>query len=150
MPVEVEPPELARLLDFAERPRADEWSLRAALVRYAQPEPERAARLLEVVRRAEGALHRHSKLLEREGPAIWATLSDDPPSPTGTHRDVTELLLATAEIDQLGDRLATWAVNRAGKRPDTEVDEVVTDAAHRLDTLGVPREERDSPPRRRG
>jgi hypothetical protein len=28
MPVEVEPPELARLLDFAERPRADEWSLR--------------------------------------------------------------------------------------------------------------------------
>jgi hypothetical protein len=150
MPVEVEPRELARLLNFAERPRADEWSLRAALVRYAQPEPERAARLLEVVRRAEGALHRHSKLLERDGPAIWATLSDDPPSPTASHRDVTALLLATAEIDQLGDRLATWAVNRAGKRPDTEVDEVITDAAHRLDTLGVPREERDNPPRRRG
>jgi hypothetical protein len=150
MPVEVETPELARLFDFAERPRAGEWSLCAALVRYAQLELERAARLLEVMRRADGALHRHSKLLERDGPAIWATLSDDPPSPTGSHGDITALLLATAEIDQLGDRLTRWSVNRAGKRPDTEVDEVVTDVAHRLDTLGVPREERDSPPPRRG
>src|SRR5262249_55341345 len=80
MPVEVEPPELARLIDFAERPRVDDWSLRAALVRYAQPEPQRAARLLEVVRRAEGALNRHGKLLEGNGPTIWATLGDDPPA----------------------------------------------------------------------
>lgn len=149
MPVEVEPPELARLIDFAERPRVDDWSLRAALVRYAQPEPERAARLLEVVRRAEGALNRHGKLLERNGPTIWATLGDDPPAPIGSHRDVTALLLATVELDQLGDRLASWAVNRAGRRPATKVDEVVTDVAHRLDTLGVPRSERDGPPRRR-
>jgi hypothetical protein len=149
MPVEVEPPELARLLDFAERPRVDDWSLRAALVRYAQPQPERAARVLDVLRRVEGALHRHGKVLERDGPTIWATLSDDPPSPTGSHPDVTPLLLATAELDQLGDRLATWAVNRAGERPDTEVDEVVTDVAHRLDTLGVAREEPNGRPRRR-
>ncbi|MGH8985440.1 MAG: hypothetical protein ACRDY6_16400 [Acidimicrobiia bacterium] len=149
MPVKVEPPELARLLDFAERPRVDDWSLRAALVRYAQPEPERAARLLELVRRAEGALHRHGKLLERDGPAIWATVTDDPSSPTASHPDVTALLLATAELDQLGDRLATWAVDRAGNRPDTEVDEVVADVAHRLDALGIPRDERDGPPRRR-
>jgi hypothetical protein len=150
MPVEVEPPELAQLLDFAERPRVDDWSLRAALVRYAQPEPERAAGLLDVLRRVEGALHRHGKLLGSDGPAICATLSDDPPSPTGSHSDVTALLLATAELDELGDELATWAVNRAGERPDTEVDEVVTDVAHRLDTLGVPRAERDGRPRRRG
>ncbi len=149
MPVKVEPPELARLLDFAERPRVDDWSLRAALVRYAQPEPERAARLLELVRRAEGALHRHGKLLERDGPAIWATVTDDPSSPTASYPDVTALLLATAELDQLGDRLATWAVDRAGNRPDTEVDEVVADVAHRLDALGIPRDERDGPPRRR-
>jgi hypothetical protein len=149
MPVEVEPAELARLLDFAERPRVDDWSLRAALVRYAQPEPERAARLLEVLRRVEGALHRHGKLLERDGPAIWATLSDETPSTTGSHRDVIALLLATAELDQLGNRLAAWAVNRAGQRPDTEVDEVVTDVADRLDTLGVPRAEQNVRPRRR-
>lgn len=149
MPVKVEPPELARLLDFAERPRVDDWSLRAALVRYAQPEPERAARLLELVRRAEGALHRHGKLLERDGPAIWATVTDDPSSPTASYPDVTALLLATAELDQLGDRLAAWAVDRAGNRPDTEVDEVVADVAHRLDALGIPRDERDGPPRRR-
>jgi hypothetical protein len=149
MPVEVEPPELARLLDFAERPRADSWSLRAALVRYAQPEPERAARLLEALRRVEGALHRHGKLLERDGPAIWATLSDDSPSPTGPRRDVTALLLATAELDQLGERLATWAVNRAGERPDAEVDDVVTDVDDRLDTLGIARAEPNGRPRRR-
>jgi hypothetical protein len=150
VPAEVEPPELARLLDFPERPRVADWSLRAALTRYAQPQPERAARLLEVVRRAEGALHRHAKLFQRDGPAIWATVTDDPASPTGSHADVTALLLATAELDQLGDRLATWAVDRAGDRPDTDVDEVVADVAERLDDLGIPREERDRPPRRRG
>jgi hypothetical protein len=150
VPVEIEPPELARLRDFAERPRVADWSLRAALVRYAQPEPERASRVLELVRRAEGALHGHGKLLERDGPTIWATVTADPPSPTGPHSDVTALLLATAELDRLGDRLATWAVDRAGDRPDSEVDEVVTDVADRLDTLGIPREEPDRPPRRRG
>src|SRR5262249_38713938 len=81
---------------------------------------------------------RHGKLLERNGPTIWATMGDDPPAPTGSHRDVTALLLATVELDQLGDRLASWAVNRAGRRPATKVAEVVTDVAHRLATLGVP------------
>jgi hypothetical protein len=44
----------------------------------ARPEPERAARLLEVLRPAEGALHRHSELLEHDGQAIWTTLSRRP------------------------------------------------------------------------
>jgi len=150
MALEVEPPELARLVDFAECARVDGWSLRAALVRYAQPEPERAGLLLEVVRRAQGALDRHAKLLQRDGPAIWATVTDDSPSPAASHREVTALLAATVELDELGDRLATWAVSRAGERPAADVDVVVTDVANRLDALGVPREEGDGPPRRRG
>ena len=36
------PSEWARLLDFAERPRAHGWSLRAALTRYAQGQPHTA------------------------------------------------------------------------------------------------------------
>ena len=35
VPAEVEPAELAQLLDFAECPHTENWSLRAALVRYA-------------------------------------------------------------------------------------------------------------------
>ena len=38
-------------LDVAERPRSTGWSLRAALVRYAQPQPQRASDLIELVRR---------------------------------------------------------------------------------------------------
>src|SRR5262249_30334640 len=104
MALEVEPPELARLVDFAECARVDGWSLRAALVRYAQPEPERAGRLLEVVRRAQGALDRQAKLLQRDGPAIWPTVSDDSPAPAASHREVTALLVATVELAELGDR----------------------------------------------
>ena len=56
VPADIEPPELARLLDFAERPRTQDWSLRAALVRYAQPRPQSVSDLLDLVRRLEAAL----------------------------------------------------------------------------------------------
>lgn len=151
MPAEVQPPELARLLDFAERPRLRDWSLRAALTRYAQPQPERAARVLELVRRTEGALQTHGeRYFLREGPAVWAAFSDDAPPPEGVEAEVIGLLWAAAELDQLGERLAAWAVDRPGDRPDREVDEAVADVGARLDGLGVPREERTRPPRRRG
>src|SRR5262249_41526556 len=65
VPVELQPPELARLVDYAERPRRDDWSLRAALVRYAQPEPQRVSAILDLVRRIEWALRPHQKLLDR-------------------------------------------------------------------------------------
>jgi hypothetical protein len=149
MPVEVEPPELARLLDFAECGRAENWSLRAALVRYAQPEPERAARILEVVRRTDAAHRRHGRLFERDGPTVWMTLTEDEPSPS-VGADLIELLRATIELDRLGDLLATWAIDRTGERPVREVDKVTADVERRLDLLGVPREERERPASRRG
>ena len=149
MPVPVEPPELARLLDFAERPRAHDWSLRAALTRYAQPQPQRVSDLLELVRRIEFALKPHTKLLEREGPALWQAVEAGDEA-TGPDASVVGLLRAMAEIDRLGDVLAAWAVDRAGEPPDADVDAVTADVARRLEDLGVPREERHRPPGRRG
>ncbi len=42
--------------ELSERSRRSGWTLRSALVRYAQPEPLRAAAVMELVRRAEGAV----------------------------------------------------------------------------------------------
>lgn len=147
---EVEPPELARLIDFAERPRTHNWSLRAALCRYAQPQPERVSTVLGLVRRLEFALQPHTKLIEREGPAIWQALDADAVEARGPTGVVVGLLRATVELDGLGDVLSQWAVDRAGERPDNEVDAVTADVARRLADLGVPHEDRARPPRARG
>lgn len=145
--VEIEPPELARLIDFAERPRVQDWSMRAALVRYAQPEPERVNRILELVRRIEWALRPHRKAIERAGQEIWSALQGD--AEAGHHAELVALLRATSELDHLGDILAGWAVDLVGERPNVAVDAVTAAVARRLDELSVPREERRAP-RRRG
>ena len=150
MPAPPEPPELARLVDFAERSRTGDWSLRSALVRYAQSQPERVSQVLEQVRRIEFALHPHNKLLDREGPRLWADLADGPTPATGDDALVVEVLRAATELDQLGDVLAEWAVDRTGTHPDTDVDRVVTQVAGRLDELGVAREEQQPRPPGRG
>lgn len=148
MAADVEPPALAAVLDVAERPRVDDWSLRAALTRYAQPQPERASALIELVRRTEAALRPFAKQLGREGDAIWAAVINE-----GTADAADDLLIAvlqaTAELDRLGDALATWAVERTGDRPDALVDEIVADVTARLEALGVQREERVRPSGRR-
>lgn len=146
MPADPEPPELARLVDFAERSRTGDWSLRSALVRYAEGNPVRVSQVMELVRRIEAALHPHAKLLVAEGPALWAAVRAGGAS-SGDHSEVVGVLSAAAELDRLADRLADWAVDRAGDRPDAEVDAVVADVARRLDDLGIPREEQQRPPR---
>jgi hypothetical protein len=147
VPPEPEPPELARLLAFAERSRAGDWSLRSALVRYAQANPVRVSQVLELVRRIEAGLHPHARLLADEGPDIWRALETGAvPAPRAL---VVGLLGAAAELDHLADLLAVWAVDRATYRPDAEVDAVVRDVTKRLDDLGVAREERQGPPPRR-
>jgi hypothetical protein len=147
MPPEIEPPELARLVDYAERPRTRDWSLRSALVRYAQPEPQRVNDILELVRRVDATLGKHTAELDRDGPALWQAVADGGDGPDAY---VVGVLRAARELDALGEVLATWAVDRAGNRPDDEVDRVVADVAQRLDALGVPREERPPGPRNRG
>ena len=149
MPVEIQPPELASLIDLAERPRADDWSLRAALVRYAQPEPQRVSNLLEQVRRIETALHANHKAFEHDGPELWShvTTGTAPAGPAGL---LVALLHAVEAVDAVGDALATWAADRSGPRPDAAVDACVTDVARMLDEIGVPREEVPPGPPRRG
>jgi hypothetical protein len=148
--VQVAPEELAQLLDAAERPRAGGWSFRAAMVRYAQPEPQRASAVIELLRRIEFALHPQQKRLEKEGVELWAGLSSDEDNADA----VVGILAALVELDHLGDELATWAVDARGARPDERVDDVVADVARRLDALGVAREDRENrrppPGRRRG
>jgi hypothetical protein len=123
--------------DFSERPRAGDWSLRAALCRYAQPEPQRVGNVLEVVRRVEFALAPHAKALEKGDDSV----RDDPV--------VAGVLDAAAELDQLGDVLAAWAVDGKGPGPNEQLDAVATSVSARLDELGVAREERPEggPPR---
>jgi hypothetical protein len=149
VPAQIEPPELARLVDFAERGRTNDWSLRAALVRYAQPQPQRVNDILELVRRIEWALNQHARIIEREGRSLWQQLLDDAGS-SPEHAEVVGILRAARELDRLGDILAAWAIDRAGVRPDAEVDSVVADVAGRLGALGVPHEERPARPRGRG
>jgi hypothetical protein len=144
VPAEIEPPELARLVDFSERPRTDDWSLRAALVRYAVPQPQRVNDILVHVRRLEWALGQQSKRLDRDGAELWQALESG-----GDGDGLVALLGAARELDGLGDVIVAWAVDRTGASPDAEVDAVVADVGARLDALGVPYEERPGP-RNRG
>lgn len=77
------PPEPERsILNLAESPRIDDWSLRSALVRLAQPEPVRAGAVLEIVRRCQGALHPLARALERH--TVWTGPELGPGSVTGS------------------------------------------------------------------
>lgn len=145
MTAEIQPPELAQLVDFAERPRCDDWSLRAALTRYAQPEPKRVGDLLEVVRWLEYGLRPHLKTVQRDGPALWQQLRAG-----GASGPVVDLLQLVADLDRLGDALAGWASDSSQPRPDAAVDDVTARVARRLHELGVPREPRQRPSRARG
>jgi len=146
MAVELEPPELARLLDAAERPRAGNWSLRAALTRYAQPQPQRASDVIELLRRAEAALKPHQRRLEKEGLVVWSRVVEEGDDAAGDDGLLVGLLRALRELDRVADSLASWAVDRAGERPDAAVDAAVADISDRFARLGVPFEERQGPP----
>jgi hypothetical protein len=144
-----EPAELARLVDVSEWPRTGDWSLRAALVRYAQPEPQRASAVLEVVRRIEWALQPHLPRLGKEGPAVWAAVEGGAAPPEGAG-PLVDLLREVRPLDELGDVLAAWAVDISTPRPDAEVDRVTAAVTAALDRLGIGREERVRPTRAEG
>ncbi len=153
MPPDLEPPELARLADVAGAARVEDWTLRSALTRYAQPEPRRAAAIMEPYRRLEAALHPHGALLRADGEALLAEVDagSAPSDGDDTDRALLVGLLGVARVfDALADRLAEWATDIATARPDTAVDDAVTEAKTRLDALGIPEEEDRRPPRGRG
>jgi hypothetical protein len=163
---DLEPPELARLADVAGAARVDDWTLRSALTRYAQPQPARAAAILEPYRRLEAALHPHAALLRADGPALLAEVESGTDAGAGAgagagpvasgeadaDRALVVGLLGVARIfDALADRLTEWATDITAERPDDAVDDAMTEAKSRLDALGVPEEEeRQRPPRGRG
>jgi hypothetical protein len=149
VPPEIEPPALARLVDFAERPRTQDWSLRSALVRYAQPQPQRVDDLLDLVRRVEWALGRQTALLRRDGEGLWSALERDAAPSDEDHASAFEILRVAQDLDRLGDVLADWAVDITHPRPDAEVDATIATVGRRLEELGIPREERP-PQRQRG
>lgn len=131
------------VIEYAERPRADGWSLRAALVRYAQPEPARAGAILELVRRTDGALKPHAKRLAGESDLLALAEGDQA---GGDDATVVALLRVALVLDHLGDVLAAWAAARSDDRPDAEIDRIARSAFVMLGELGVARETR--PPRR--
>jgi hypothetical protein len=147
VPAEIQPVELARIVDFAERSRVGDWTLRSALVRYAEGQPERVSQVLEQVRRLDAALHPYNKALEKRGAELWRLL-DGGGDVAPDDVLLIELLRVAIELDQLGDAMAVWADDRTGPRPDEGVDATAATAAERLDALGVAREEQ--PPRRSG
>lgn len=155
MAADTEPPELAQLLDTAERPRSQQWSFRAALTRYAQPQPQRSSAIIELLRRSETAVRPHAKTLARNGPMVWTAVcaaSDSQADATeeGVDPILVDILKALAELDRLGDVLTTWAVDRSGDQPNAAVDATVARVTERLERSGVHREERTArPPGRR-
>lgn len=76
-----------RLLSYAESPRVDDWSLRGALVRYAQPRPTRASAVLELVRRTDAALKPFGRALERTLAPTLPGLSPADFTPDGLDAD---------------------------------------------------------------
>ncbi len=135
------------LVDYAERSRVGDWSLRSALVRYAQPEPRRAGAVLELVRRTDGALKPYARLLERT-PSLVAAARDRTAVDTldDEERAAVAIVAVALDLDRLGDILAHWATDTSAPRPDDEVDRVARQVFDALAGLGVERESR--PPRR--
>jgi hypothetical protein len=82
-------------------------------------------------------------VLERDGEALWAAVTGAGAGDADPF--VVEVLRGLVALDAVGDVLATWAVDRAGERPDAAVDDVVADVTRRLEALGVEREERPMP-----
>jgi len=138
----LDPVRLAELVDLAERPRVDGWSLRAALCRYAQPQPERAGALLSLIRRIEATFAQNLAELRSDGPDLLRQ-AEDLRSPEDIADDIpllVALMAISAEIDALGTNVAAWAVDREGDRPDEAIDAVTDHATTALNRLGVPEE----------
>lgn len=145
------------LHEYVERLHPGGWSMRAALVRYAQPEPVRAAEVLELTRRADSGLHEVSRRIEREPrlsdlaraldrfghdyPAVLDAYLHEADPLDDEATSVVPVLAVAAALDDLGRVVAAWAVDAAGERPDDTIDEVSTRATARLDALGVERQE---------
>ncbi len=64
---EISVDETLTALAVAESPRVDDWTLRSALVRFAQSQPDLSSAILESVRRTQATLDPHIRELFRHG-----------------------------------------------------------------------------------
>lgn len=124
---------LAQLAGFDEAPGSAGWTLRSALVRFAQPEPDRASAVLEVVRRIDAALLRAAR---------------DAGADDGGRAEIA-IRSAVEELGALGAALATWASSPSGPSPSATIDRVTREVMKLLDEAGVERESRDGQRRSR-
>lgn len=118
-----------RLAGYAEWPHVDDWTLRSALVRLAQPEPLLGGALLEAARRLDAALHPLTRSLEQHLVVCDAGLSsvtDDAPAVGGTPAEpyvdarATDLARLAAHPGISGDDL-TAAYDRHEPLDDDEI-----------------------------
>ena len=150
VPADLEPPALARLVDFAERPRTDDWSLRAPRS-SATRSPNRSASndLLDLVRRLDSALGRYSTVLQRDGDAVWAVL-DGGGKPADERQARSSICSASRRSSTVSATCSPSGPSTSpATRPDDAVDDVIDEIGAQLDALGVPHEERP-PNRQRG
>lgn len=133
------------LIDYGEAERTQGWSLRSALVRYAQPEPVRAGAVLELSRRLDSVLGKHRARIEKTGtgPQLDAAAREWIRKPFGSADPVVPLLGVAAEFDDLADVFVAWALDVSKPRPNDVVDVHCRRILGLLDELGVPRESRD-------
>lgn len=147
---------LDQLSELPERLRAEGWSMAAALTRYAQPQPELVGALWQEIRRVLWSLQAGSELLDVDGAGllerarVLEEAQAEPEAADDRQALMVAVLRAALALDELGDVLVAWGVDRAGERPDAQVEATVRQVAGVLDAAGVPHEPREGPPDRRG
>ena len=133
------------LLDFAELSRTDDWSLRSALVRLAQPEPVRVSQVLEVVRRVEAALaplrralERHSVLCDRAASASTVAGPPQDPYPDIRVADLARLVSESpSDLDAIVTGYESLAPLADEERLALSLLVVVLDLDHLADVLAA-------------
>ena len=126
-------PDGPHLVDYAESSRVGDWSLRSALVRFAQPEPTRAGAVLELIRRTDGALKPHRRLLESTAVPTHPSLGSDVLSVVG------ETVSVAADAARVLDARAADLARATLRLPDGEAVVAAYAAAE-----GVPQPELDA------
>lgn len=163
-PTEVD--EQHSILNYAEAPRVDDWTLRSALVRLAQPHPLRSEAVLQLVRRLDAALkpvirplQHHGVHTQRSIPGGAQYIADTrlvdmaaDPDLLAAYRDRVEfddaelaslhLVRLALELDRLADVMAAWAAAGPINPPLAEIDSTCAEVLKSMNDLGVPEEHR--------
>ncbi len=162
------------ILNYAEAPREKDWTLRSALVRLAQPHPLRSEAVLQLVRRLDAAikpmvrsLQQHGVTSQRSIPGGAQNISDTRLVDVVSDSDVlaayrerielndaeqasVQLVRLALQMDELADRLATWAAAGSSDPPLAEIDHTCARVLKAMNDGGVPEEPRWDGPRSGG